>query len=206
MNLANVSRAICAQEGIYIHDLWTEVPELARNALLVASPRFLVRSIRIIEFLPKPTPRARKDTRRMRPQPFRCKPVAGPPAVVGHADRDVYARAIERHGQRLGDIRMKGDCSRVAVEKDGDPALAESVEADRPHPRFSSLKKSLPLSSMMMKAGKSSTSMRQIASMPSSGYSTTSTLQRSTGRLVLPVYGRIRNDNRSSGLHDKSRN
>jgi hypothetical protein len=41
--------------------------------------------------------------------------------------------------------------------------------------RFSSLKKSLPLSSMTMKAGKSSTSMRQIASMPSSGYSTTST-------------------------------
>ena len=57
----------------------------------------------------------------------------------------------------------------------GDPALAESVEAERPHPRFNSLKKSLPLSSMMMKAGKSSTSMRQIASMPSSGYSTTST-------------------------------
>jgi hypothetical protein len=35
-----------------------------------------------------------------------------------------------------------------------------------PHPKFNSLKKSLPLSSMMMKAGKSSTSMRQIASMP----------------------------------------
>ena len=46
-----------------------------------------------------------------------------------------------------------------------------------PHPRFSSLKKSLPLSSMTMKAGKSSTSMRQIASMPSSGYSSTSTLR-----------------------------
>ena len=44
-----------------------------------------------------------------------------------------------------------------------------------PHPKFNSLKKSLPLSSMMMKAGKSTTSMRQIASMPSSGYSTTST-------------------------------
>ena len=43
------------------------------------------------------------------------------------------------------------------------------------HPRFNSLKKSLPLSSMTMKAGKSTTSMRQIASMPSSGYSTVST-------------------------------
>src|SRR5260221_11345774 len=36
-------------------------------------------------------------------------------------------------------------------------------------------KKSLPLSSTTTKAGKSTTSMRQIASMPSSGYSTTST-------------------------------
>jgi hypothetical protein len=34
---------------------------------------------------------------------------------------------------------------------------------ETPHPKFSSLKKSLPLSSMMMKAGKSSTSMRQLA-------------------------------------------
>ncbi len=43
------------------------------------------------------------------------------------------------------------------------------------YPKFSSLKKSLPLSSTTMKAGKSTTSMRQIASMPSSGYSTVST-------------------------------
>ena len=54
-----------------------------------------------------------------------------------------------------------------------------------PHPRFNSLKKSLPLSSMMMNAGKSSTSMRQIASMPSSGYSTTSTfLMQCSARLA----------------------
>ena len=39
----------------------------------------------------------------------------------------------------------------------------------RTQPRLSSLKKSLPLSSMTMKAGKFSTSMRQIASIPSSG-------------------------------------
>ena len=38
-------------------------------------------------------------------------------------------------------------------------------------------KKSFPLSSTTMKAGKSSTSMRQTASMPSSGYSSTSTLR-----------------------------
>ena len=41
-----------------------------------------------------------------------------------------------------------------------------------PSPR----KKSLPLSSVMMKAGKSFTSIRRIASMPSSSYSTVSTL------------------------------
>ena len=40
---------------------------------------------------------------------------------------------------------------------------------------FNSLKKSLPLSSVTMKAGKFSTWMRQMASMPSSGYSSTST-------------------------------
>src|SRR5690606_30038358 len=61
-------------------------------------------------------------------------------------------------------------------------------------PRLSSLKKSLPLSSRTMKAGKSSTSMRQIASMPSSGYSTTSTLlmqswaSRAAGPPIEPRY------------------
>src|SRR6185437_5107054 len=39
-----------------------------------------------------------------------------------------------------------------------------------------SAKKSLPLSSTTMKAGKSRTSIRQTASIPSSGYSITSTL------------------------------
>src|SRR5579859_4124200 len=43
-----------------------------------------------------------------------------------------------------------------------------------PHQWFRAAKKSLPLSSTMMKAGKSTTSMRQIASIPSSGYSSTS--------------------------------
>lgn len=40
---------------------------------------------------------------------------------------------------------------------------------------FQSAKKSLPLSSTMIKAGKSSTSIRQTASIPSSSYSTTDT-------------------------------
>ena len=41
---------------------------------------------------------------------------------------------------------------------------------------MTSAKKSLPLSSTTMKAGKSTTSIFQTASMPSSGYSRTSTL------------------------------
>jgi hypothetical protein len=43
------------------------------------------------------------------------------------------------------------------------------------YPKFNSLKKSFPLSSITMNAGKSTTSMRQIASMPSSAYSSVST-------------------------------
>src|SRR5579862_3662354 len=50
----------------------------------------------------------------------------------------------------------------------GSMAMAATASYNRP-------KKSLPLSSTMMKAGKSSTSIFQIASMPSSGYSSTST-------------------------------
>src|SRR5262249_22735673 len=63
-----------------------------------------------------------------------------------------------------------------------------------PHPRFRSLKKSLPLSSMTMKAGKSTTSMRQIASMPSSGYSMHSTflMQCSARFAAAPHRGEIK--------------
>src|SRR6476619_712151 len=111
----------------------------------------------------------------MRPQPVTGEKVAGPLAVIGHANGNVDRSAIEVSGHRIGNIAAESDLVKVAVKTYGDPALAESVEAERPHPRFNSLKKSLPLSSTMMKAGKSSTSMRQIASMPSSGYSTTST-------------------------------
>src|SRR5258708_30494149 len=52
-------------------------------------------------------------------------------------------------------------------------AVGQSRLLDTDHE--SALKKSLPLSSMTMKAGQSTTSTRQIASMPSSGYSTTPT-------------------------------
>src|ERR1019366_8379526 len=49
-------------------------------------------------------------------------------------------------------------CNRVMLSNN------ESESAAPAQPKFSSLKKSLPLSSITMKAGKSSTSMRQIAS------------------------------------------
>src|SRR6185369_10283895 len=111
----------------------------------------------------------------MRPQLLAGEKIAGPLTVIGHADGNVDRSAIEAGGERIGNVAAEPDLVKAAVKAYGDPALAESVEADRPHPRFNSLKKSLPLSSTMMKAGKSSTSMRQIASMPSSGYSTTST-------------------------------
>src|SRR3954447_10636244 len=111
----------------------------------------------------------------MRAQPLAGEAVTGPLAVIGHADWNVDCCAIKADRQCLGYVTIEADPVEVAVKEYSDPALAESVETERPHPRFSSLKKSLPLSSMMMKAGKSTTSMRQIASMPSSGYSTTST-------------------------------
>ena len=63
---------------------------------------------------------------------------------------------------------------------DGELRLAELVgelsQARRLTGFDTSLKKSLPLSSTTMKAGKSTTSIFQTASMPSSGYSSTSTL------------------------------
>ena len=85
------------------------------------------------------------------------------PDAVPHAQRDaLLIRDLTNGGVWYGPAIMR---SGFALARPGHGA----------HPRFSSLKKSLPLSSITMKAGKSSTSMRQIASMPSSGYSTVST-------------------------------
>ena len=54
---------------------------------------------------------------------------------------------------------------------------------------FTSAKKSLPLSSTMMNAGKSTTSIFQIASMPSSAYSTTSTCLMQSCAIALGKHG-----------------
>ena len=72
--------------------------------------------------------------------------------------------------------------SRRAAARPGDRRLAPIRPCGRLGPagsrhQVSAAKKSLPLSSMTIKAGKSTTSMRQIASMPSSGYSSTSTFR-----------------------------
>ena len=86
--------------------------------------------------------------------------------VLAHAFEKVAkeneTEAALRRGEKLADVYR---------------ALWGVVRRRSPcaHPRFNSLKKSLPLWSITMKAGKFSTSMRQIASMPSSGYSTGST-------------------------------
>ena len=56
------------------------------------------------------------------------------------------------------------------------PFLISNAVAYLQQRGFSCLKKSLPLSSTRMKAGKSSTSIFQMASIPSSGYSTHSML------------------------------
>jgi hypothetical protein len=74
---------------------------------------------------------------------------------------------------------------RIAVAR---PLLADAgppgVRGGRAQPRFPA-KKSLPLSSTTMKAGKPTTSIFQIASMPSSSYSTTSTfLMQSWARIA----------------------
>lgn len=55
------------------------------------------------------------------------------------------------------------------------PIVSDGLRRVSPRARQSCLKKSLPLSSTRMKAGKFSTSIFQTASIPSSGYSTSST-------------------------------
>src|SRR5690242_17354102 len=161
------------------------MPELARDACLSAPQRFNVRLVGIGMVLPEPAPRAAENARAVRPQPVPRQPVACALAMVTQADGDIDSGTIEWHRQCARDVVMKGDLARAPVDANGDPAFRKSVEAERPQPRFNSLKKSLPLSSMMMNAGKSTTSMRQIASIPSSGYSTTSTfLMQCSARLA----------------------
>src|SRR3954451_11727019 len=117
----------------------------------------------------RPSTRCRASRRQRRSV---TEPLHEPLAAVGLARLGVRDRDAEallpgfRDRQRIGrGIALVGE---LAVQR-------VHIDAKALHPRFSSLKKSFPLSSITMKAGKSTTSMRQIASMPSSGYSSVST-------------------------------
>lgn len=83
-----------------------------------------------------------------------------PPPPEGSGGASVFqpdARVASANRLAFGDVRIS-ECPNQTAQL-----------------RLSSAKKSLPLSSMTMKAGKSTTSIFQTASMPSSGNSTRST-------------------------------
>src|ERR1043165_3710108 len=82
----------------------------------------------------------------------------------------------DRHAEALLAALRHRQCVSRRVTLEGELAVQRAhLDAKAHHPKFNSLKKSFPLSSITMKAGKSLTSMRHTASMPSSGYSSTST-------------------------------
>ena len=58
--------------------------------------------------------------------------VTDPLAVVSHAYGNVDRSAIEPGGERLGNVAAELDLANVAVKEHGDPALAVSIEAERP--------------------------------------------------------------------------
>src|SRR4051794_2937306 len=132
MNLADIASWICAHERIDFHDLRTEMPELARHALLPAPLRFPVGLIGIAEFLPKPAARAGKNTRRMRPQFCASQQVTVAFALVGHPDWNIDPCPVARTRHRVRNVAMKRDILHIIVEENGDPALAEPIEAKRP--------------------------------------------------------------------------
>src|SRR5215472_10883809 len=101
MNLAYVDQGMRAQERVDLHDLATEMPELARDALLAAAQRFFVGLVGIVELLPKPAPCAAKDPRGMRPHSAARQDITGTITVLGHPDRNIDASAVKRTRQRV---------------------------------------------------------------------------------------------------------
>jgi hypothetical protein len=55
-----------------------------------------------------------------------------PLAVICHANGNVDGRAVEPDGERLCNVAAEPDFAMAAVEEYGDPALAVSIEAERP--------------------------------------------------------------------------
>jgi hypothetical protein len=68
----------------------------------------------------------------MRPQPLAGQEIAGPLTVVSHADGNVDCSAVKPDGERIGDVATETDFVNIAIKKYGDPALAVSIEAERP--------------------------------------------------------------------------
>src|SRR5207248_4307804 len=98
MNLTNVARPIRAHEGVGLHYCSTEMPELARYALLSATTSLLIGDVGIIELPPKPAARTGKDARGMRPQLRARKQIAVALAIVGHSDGNIDPCPVERAG------------------------------------------------------------------------------------------------------------
>lgn len=80
-----------------------------------------------------------------------------------------------RAPDRIGEARARARRTNPRKGVESAAHRRRRKRADSPSPHYSCLKKSLPLSSTRMKAGKFSTSIFQTASIPSSGYSTSST-------------------------------
>src|SRR6185312_16763927 len=89
MHLAHIELAMRTDEGVDLHDLGSEMPELARDARLPSSLRFAIGLVGIGKFLPEPAPRAGEDARGMRTQLVAREEVAGTLTVLRHADGDV---------------------------------------------------------------------------------------------------------------------
>src|SRR5262249_38415698 len=109
MHLANVARAMRAHEGVDLHDLRPEMPELARHALLPAQRSFPIGLVRIGKLLPEPAPCTGEDARSMRLQRSARQKIACALTVIGHADGNVDAGAVKGIAQRSGDVGVERD-------------------------------------------------------------------------------------------------
>ena len=68
----------------------------------------------------------------MRPQFCASQQVAVTFTLIDHPNRDIDPCPVEWTRQRIRDVAMKRNFLHVAIEKNDDPALAESVKAKRP--------------------------------------------------------------------------
>jgi hypothetical protein len=129
MDLSNVEMRIGTHDGVDLHDLGSEMPELTRYAPLAAPHGLLVRHVGIIKLLPKPSARAGEHTRGMWAQPLAREQITAPRAVVAHSNGNIDCDPVKSLAERMLDVRVETDLLTVAVQQHGDPAPGESVEA-----------------------------------------------------------------------------